>query len=314
MPPFDSIPRMTVSMESLKTGSIIWRPVAEHTAEQAAAALTRSFEGYIVPIKMTPQAFERRFRGESLDPFASRVYYQGEDVAGIVLVARRGWTSRIAAMGVAPDLRGQGLGRRLLTDAVEEARSRGDRAVLLEVIEQNTPAVQLYLGFGFLALRRLYGYRKEAGAAVESTDVLKEIDPLDFARRAARDGEKDLPWMLSAETLAAASFPLRAFHLGRRAYALTGDLSAETVSLVALVVPRAWRRQGYGSRIVRALDAAFPGKTWMMSAIVPETLALDFFPKLGWERTKINQLEMRLELSPATAHPRSARAGTKRAG
>lgn len=301
-------------MKKSTSDSIVWRPVAEHTSEQAAAALTRSFEGYIVPIKMTPQAFERRFRGESLDPFASRVYYRGKDVAGIVLVARRGWTSRIAAMGVAPDLRGQGLGRRLLTEAVEEARARGDRTVLLEVIEQNTPAVQLYTSFGFRSLHRLYGYRKEAGGPVDSTDILKEIDPLVFARRAARDGERNLPWMLSAETLASASHPLRAFHLDRRAYALIGDTSGEIVSLVALVVPRARRRQGYGSRIVRALESAFRGKTWVMSAIVPETLAPDFFPKLGWERTKINQFEMRLELASASARPKSGRSRTNRAG
>lgn len=293
-------------MTTLDGDPILARPVAEHTAEQAAAALTRSFKGYIVPIKMTPQSFERRFRGENLDPFASRVYYQGEAVAGIVLVARRGWTSRIAAMGVVPDLRGQGLGRRLLTEAVEEARSRGDRAVLLEVIEQNTPAVRLYTSFGFRPLHRLFGYRKETGVAVESTDVLEEIDPLDFARRAAREGERNLPWMLSAETLASATSPLKAFHLDRRAYALTGDLSADTVPLVALVVPRSRRRQGYGSRIVRALDAAFPGKTWMVSAIVPETIAPDFFPKLGWERTKINQFEMRLDLSTAGKRTRAA--------
>lgn len=288
---------MRTSNRESDDASIVARPVAEHTAEQAAAALTRSFEGYIVPIKMTPQFFERRFRGESLDPFASRVYYQGEDVAGIVLVARRGWTSRIAAMGVAPDLRGQGLGRRLLTEAVEEARTRGDRAVLLEVIEQNTPALQLYTSFGFRPLQRLFGYRKEAGPVVgASTDALTEIDPLDFARRAAREGERNLPWMLTAETLAAAAFPIRAFRLGR-ACALIGDPSAETVSLVALLVPRSHRRQGHGSRLVRALDAAFPGKAWVVSAILPETLAPEFLSKLGWERTKINQLEMRLELA-----------------
>src|SRR4028119_242912 len=114
-------------MTTLDGDSILARPVAEHTAEQAAAALTRSFEGYVVPIKMTPQSFERRFVGESLDPFASRVYYRGEDIAGIVLVARRGWTSRIAAMGVAPDLRGQGLGRRRPAEAGEGGRGRGRR-------------------------------------------------------------------------------------------------------------------------------------------------------------------------------------------
>lgn len=50
------------------------RPVAECTSAQVAEALTRSFEGYLVPIQFTPQAYERRFRFEDLDPYASRVY------------------------------------------------------------------------------------------------------------------------------------------------------------------------------------------------------------------------------------------------
>jgi ribosomal protein S18 acetylase RimI-like enzyme len=280
------------------------RPLAEHTSAEAAAALTRSFDGYIVPIKMTAPAFERRFRGEDLDPFASRVYYagDGDSPAGVVLVARRGWTSRIAAMGLAPDARGQGLGRRLLGEAVEEARARGERAVYLEVIEQNTPALRLYTSFGFQALRRLYGYRKErrpeeeAAPPPETDDVLSEIDPLEFSRIAAREGEPGLPWMLAPETLSAASLPARAVHLDGRAFCLIADPSAEMLQLSALIVPRAERRQGWGPRLVRALEAAFPGRALGMSAIVPEDLAPDFFPKLGWERGKLNQFEMRLDL------------------
>lgn len=281
------------------------RPLAEHTSAEAAAALTRSFEGYLVSIKMAPQAFERRFRGEDLDPFASRVYYAGAGdlPVGVVLVARRGWTSRIAAMGLAPDARGQGLGRRLLSEAVEEARARGDRAVYLEVIEQNTPALHLYTSFGFKALRRLYGYRKERAEETvltsdvpETEDVLSELDPLEFSRIVAREGDPDLPWMLAAETLSAASFPARAVHLEGRAFALIADPAAEILQLSALVVPRAERRQGLGSRLVRTLEAAFPGRALAISAIVPEDLAPGFFPQLGWERTKLNQFEMRLDL------------------
>lgn len=284
----------------MTTPDLISRPLAEHTSAEAAAALTRAFEGYLVPIKMTAQAFERRFRGEDLDPFASRVYYgeAGGSPLGVVLVARRGWTGRIAAMGLAPETRGQGLGRRLLGEAVEGARARGDRAVDLEVIEQNTPAVRLYTSFGFRALRRLVGYRKERpeAAAPDTDDVLSELDPLELSRIVAREGDPDLPWMLAAETLAAASWPVRAVHLEGRAFALIGDPAAETLQLIALVVPRAERRRGLGRRLVRALEAAFPGRALAVSAIVPEDLAPDFFPKLGWERQTLSQLEMRLEL------------------
>jgi ribosomal protein S18 acetylase RimI-like enzyme len=287
---------------------LISRPLAEHTSAEAAAALTRSFEGYLVPIQMTAQAFERRFRGEDLDPFASRVYSgeAGGSPVGVVLVARRGWTSRIAAMGLAPEARGQGLGRRLLGEAVEGARARGDRAVDLEVIEQNTPAVRLYTSFGFRALRRLVGHRKERRPekteaapptdTPETDDVLSELDPLEFSRIVAREGDADLPWMLAAETLAAASWPARAVHLEGRAFALIADPAAETLQLIALIVPRAERRQGLGRRLVRALETSFPGRALAVSAIVPEDLAPDFFPKLGWERSKLTQLEMRLDL------------------
>ena len=53
---------------------VIARPLAEVTAAHAAAAMEHCFEGYIVPVRMTPESWERRFRGEHLDPFASRIY------------------------------------------------------------------------------------------------------------------------------------------------------------------------------------------------------------------------------------------------
>nr|MDP9455661.1 hypothetical protein [Actinomycetota bacterium] len=50
------------------------------------------------PVDVDARAYEWRFRAEDLDPFVSRVYRLNRSVAGILLVARRGWTSRIAGM------------------------------------------------------------------------------------------------------------------------------------------------------------------------------------------------------------------------
>ena len=120
--------------------AITARPVAACTAEEVAAALGRGFEGYLVPLRFTAQAYERRFRAENLDPYASRVYEREGAPVGVMLIARRGWTSRVAAMGFAPEVRGQGLGRRFLAEAIAEAKARGDRTMVLEVFEQNPPA------------------------------------------------------------------------------------------------------------------------------------------------------------------------------
>jgi ribosomal protein S18 acetylase RimI-like enzyme len=273
------------------------RPVAELTSAEVADAITRSFEGYLVSIRFTPEAYERRFRNEHLDPYASRVYVRDGEPIGVMLVARRGWTRRVAAMGFVPEARGQGLGRRALSEVIAEARSQGERTLALEVIHGNAPAITLYTRMGFRPLRRLVGYRWEPSPGPEP---LTEIDPLEVARAVCREGEENLPWMLSAETLAGAVPPLRAYCLKDcledRAFALTGDPKAENLALTALVVPRAYRRQGWGSRMLNGLAALHPGRPWLISPVVPEDLAPGFFKRPGWARNAISQWEMRLEI------------------
>ena len=285
-------------MSTVNIDGISERPVAECPASLVADALTRSFEGYVMPVNVSAQGYESRFRPESLDPFASRVYFREGGPVAVILVARRGWTSRIAAMAVAPEVRGMGVGKQIMQGAIREAVSRGDRTVLLEVIEHNTPAVKLYRGLGFTPLRRLVGYhRRPGGATPDTADSLCELDPLDFARVAAREGEPDLPWMLAAETLSATVSPARAYYLDHHAYALLGNPGAGVITLTALVVPRADRRKGWGTRLMRALYAAFPDSRWSIPAIVPEGLAPAFFTQCGWELQEISQLEMVLDLS-----------------
>ena len=274
------------------------RPVAECTAAQVADALTKSFEGYVMPVNVTAQGYERRFRPENLDPFASFVYFQKTGSVAVVLIARRGWSSRIAAMAVAPEARGRGLGKLIMQNAIDEAVERGDRSVLLEVFEHNTPAVKLYEGLGFRPVRRLVGYHHDpGGAGPDVTDTLYELDPLDFARVAAREGESDLPWMLTAETLSGAVSPARAFRLDHHSYALIGDPETNVIPLVAFVVPRAYRRNGWGTRLMQALFARCPDKAWSIPQIVPEKLAPTFFARCGWTLMDTNQLEMVLDVS-----------------
>jgi ribosomal protein S18 acetylase RimI-like enzyme len=271
------------------------RPVAELTSAEVADAVTRSFEGYLVAIRFTPEAYERRFRNEHLDPYASRVYVRDGATIGVMLIARRGWTRRVAAMGFVPEARGQGLGRRVLGEVIAEARSQGERTVMLEVIDGNAPAMALYTKVGFRPIRRLVGFRWQPSPG-PAPDAVTETDPLEIARAVCREGEENLPWMLSAETLAGAVPPLRAYRLEDRAFALTGDPKAENLALTALVVPRAHRRQGWGSRMLNALAARHPGRPWLISPVVPEDLAPGFFTRPGWDRNAISQWEMRLEI------------------
>ena len=181
------------------------------------------------------------------------------------------------------------------------AGERGDRAVVLEVFEQNRPAVRLYTGLGFRTRRRLFGYRRTAAESAHYTeDTLSELDPLSLSRVVAVEGEQDLPWMLTAETLSSATSPARAYHLDHHAYALISDPDTETITLRALIVPRKDRRRGWGTRLVKALYAGFPRRAWAVPAIVPEDLAHEFLTRPGWKKDPLNQLEMSLDFPPGS--------------
>ena len=270
------------------------RPLLEFASPQIAQILTQSFEGYLVPIQVTPQSFERRFRGESLDAEASKVYFDGETPVGIVLVDRRGFNSRIGAMGIVLAYRDKKLGQQVLQEILGTARERGDKGMVLEVFEQNPRAVALYRKMGFEVKRRLVGYRRAAEAGIKAE--LKAVDILEFAHLVAQEGEPDLPWMLAPETLASMTAPVKAWGMEGVAYALVNELP-ESFLLQAMLVRRDQRGQGWGRRLVQALAAQYPGKTCRVVQIVPEELASGFFKQTGFEVEALNQFEMYCGLS-----------------
>ena len=71
------------------------------------------------------------------------------------------------SMWVAPEARGQGLGRRLVDEVVAWARSTGARAVRLGVIRGNGPAVELYRRAGFMVTGEPGTLRSDPSREVE---------------------------------------------------------------------------------------------------------------------------------------------------
>jgi ribosomal protein S18 acetylase RimI-like enzyme len=259
--------------------------------DRLAEGFAACFAGYVVPISADARAFELRLRTEHVHLADSLVVVQEGRVMALCLIARRGDRSRVAAMGVVPELRRGGMGRALMLRALDEARSRGDRSLLLEVIESNAPAVALYTGMGFRVRRRLVGWE---GAPPERAAPLEEVSLSTALTTALWQGEPGLPWQLAPETLAGLISPTRAFRLGAAVAVLT-EAGPQDVVLRALVVPEGKRRQGEGSRLLRALAAHLPGRRWRIPAIVPEGLGAGFLSANGLRLQALTQLELERE-------------------
>ncbi len=259
-------------------------PASDLSLRSLSTLFARSFEGYFVTIPDAPLLFDARIRSEHISLAESRIARVDGEPVGLVLMARRGRVSRVAGMGLIPSQRSRKLGASMLLPLMEEARARGDSRMVLEVIEQNVPAVKLYERLGFQRVRRLVGF---VGTPAPESAGLEEVEPLACARLLP----EDLPWQLTPATVAGLALPARAFRLGP-AVAVLGDVSAPTLALRALAVEPQSRGQGAGRRLLRALAAAWPGKPLAVSAIVPEGLCDSFFLGAGFAHPALSQLEL----------------------
>jgi ribosomal protein S18 acetylase RimI-like enzyme len=176
--------------------------------------------------------------------------------------------------------------------------------MVLEVIEQNEPAVRLYRGGGFSVLRRLVGYQAVPGGgsgpvpsrAIDLHEVdlrkgdLREVDVREVARLVTAHGLPDLPWQVSGESLALVGPPNRAYRLGDAYAAISNPVSPKIAIHSILVKPEA-RGQGMAARLLRLLMGNYPDARWVVPALCPQEIG-GLFERAGFERRELSQLQM----------------------
>lgn len=273
---------------------IAYQAAAEIPLTELAPLFTDSFTGYIAgSVQMSVAGLAAMLARDNIDLNASMVAVEDGRLLGFGMIARQGWSSRLAAMGISQAAQGKKVGFHLLTHLLDQARSRGDQQLWLEAFEQNVRAVKLYEKGGFEIVRRLYGYNADQLAA-GSADGLTAVDTYEAARVIIAHGAADLPWQVAGAAMARATPLQRAYRLGE-AWAVITDPSAETIAIRSLLVHPNARGRGEARRLLESLGATFPAKKWLVPAICPEEHG-GFFERHGFTRQALNQLQMRVML------------------
>ena len=269
------------------------KPASDYPIPDLVQVLNRSFENYIVPIRFEPSQFLTMLHKDNIDLGSSRVLLFDNQPSGIALIARRGWTSRLAAMGVAMEVRGKGFGTKFMEQLILEARNRNDREMVLEVIEKNEPAVRMYQKCEFETVRRLISLiHRDSQQEVRSG--LQEIDLREMGWLILHHGIKDLPWQLSGETISLLSPPTRAYKRGE-AYIAISNPDAEHVVVWSLLVETQARGKGLSAEILETIISNHADKIWHVPAICPEEFGR-VFEHAGFQREELSQWQMRLVL------------------
>lgn len=272
-----------------------FQPLSAYGLDRAADLLSQSFADYFVKISFSADSLLQAARADSVDLTTSRIVLCDGDAIGAALVARRGWTTRLAAMACLPGARRRGAGRATVGYLLNEAAARGDRRVVLEVIEQNEPAVKLYQRCGFQTCRRLIGLAGPGRHEAAPPAGLEEMDVRSMAALVAAHFPSDFPWQLSGETLAHLSPPGVAYRLDGVWIALS-NLDRAQVAIRGLVDDRATLHPRRVAALLRAVMAKHPGKEWRLTAIWPEELS-SVWAESNLSRLPLSQWQMSRELS-----------------
>jgi GNAT superfamily N-acetyltransferase len=274
------------------------QPAVEFPLSTLCDIINRSFKGYVGgDINFTPSILAGFMAQGGIHLGRSLVALQDGEPAGIAMLARRGWSVRIALMGIIADFQNQGVGRWLLAQIADQAKSNGDRTVILEVIEQNPRAVHLYESCGYHSIRRLMGYDYQASdqnAPTGQASALQPVDIVEAARHIAAWEATDLPWQYSGISTAKIRAPSVAYRVDD-CYVICSNPDAETITLLGLAVPPDQQRTGIATRLIATLIAAHASKNWHVSPICPQEYGA-IFVRNGFTINALNQFQMELRL------------------
>ncbi|HQE93449.1 MAG TPA: GNAT family N-acetyltransferase [Anaerolineae bacterium] len=133
----------------------VLRRAVEFTIEQLVDAYNQTRVGYIVPMPMNAQHLSEYIHNYDVKLEYSAVALSDGQIRGLVLLGVRSgrcWSTRL---GVLPAQRRHGMGEWLMRDNIRMSQALGAKCIVLEVINGNEPAHQLFVKLGFRETRVL---------------------------------------------------------------------------------------------------------------------------------------------------------------
>jgi ribosomal protein S18 acetylase RimI-like enzyme len=270
-------------------------PAHELPVAEQVKIFNDAFAGYVAgSVQMDAGGLAAFLCGHGVDQCYSR--FVRDEIGALVsfgFINRTGNITRLAGMGTVPAGRRLGAGRFLMSHLLNEAKARGDATMVLEVIEQNAPAVALYRSCDFREVSRLFGWRSNGDTTRSAPSEFREIPVTQALGVATPLDYPELPWQMSRHAAAKAS--------ATRAFA------AEGVAVVIGAQNEGPARihaflgcDGQNWKPLRSLTssllAKFPGQAFFAPAIYPEQFGLEIFQPLKFQKQPLSQFLMRRDL------------------
>ena len=242
-------------------------------------AFNDAFSDYVVPFALTREQLAEMLRRRGWVPEASAAAFDEERMVAFTLNGIDGDRGYDSGTGVVPTHRRRGLARELMLRSIELLRARGCKTYVLEVIDSNLKAAELYRSLGFVQTRTLQCWRFES--EVEETFGAGHADPEWW--------DIEPSWQNTTSSIHRA-FP----------HQILGDENAYAVvfangDVAQLAVRPEARRKGLGTRLLHAAMTAAGQPVRLQNVDERHEGITRFLEAAGATRT-VRQLEMVLAL------------------
>ena len=263
-----------------------------------------AFKDYAIDISgYSRESFINRAIKNGIDFESSVGLFDGDRMVGYTLVGTDTWKGRFSAYdigtGIAKPHRGKGLARGMFEHALPRLRDIGVETFVLEVLQENEPAIKAYEKAGFHVTREFDCFElkwgKIEGEAADTIVPLEKDDIDSF--------EEALDWNPSWED-SFASFKRIPDSLMIFGAVRDGSPRGLIVFypalnwIMSIVVERAHRRSGVGTSLVRHLAAEIGGRTTgarLVNVQHDDTGMIAFLDGLGFTPFA-SQYEMELDI------------------
>lgn len=142
-----------------------------------------AYSDYYVDVQVNPARLRGLIEREDIQVDSSFVAYEGQLPVGVVFLGVRGRRGYICGMGVRTSRQRRGIGELLMRRALAESKRLGLSSVQLEVVAANRRAIALYSKLGFVPMRNLGLWERNAPPPAQAPVV----EPADCGTRAHRD-------------------------------------------------------------------------------------------------------------------------------
>lgn len=259
------------------------RPLTASDFDAVHTAFVEAFSDYVVKFEPTREQLREMLTRRGYVPELSAGIFEDDRLVAFTLNGVSDAKGYDTGTGVVPSARRRGYGKQMLDFVRERLRDAGYTQYVLEVIESNSPAIELYLAGGFQETRRLQCWSYESTRAASMPEIALDempewwdIEPSWQNSLASVRRARDRHVTIGNDDGYAIVFPS------------TGDLPR-------LAVRQGARRRGVGSTLLDAA-ATLAGKPLRVMNVDLRDNGFDtFLERVGAKRT-VRQIEMALML------------------